>query len=126
VKPGPRLPAVVRGDAAFAAAYAPAIASLARLELRDEPGEGWSTVTASGIEVSFDLSGAIDVAAERARLTKAIAGHDAEAAKLSGKLGNASFTAKAPEAVVAETRQRLADAEAEAARLRALLAALPE
>jgi valyl-tRNA synthetase len=125
VKPGARLPAVVRGDAAFVAAYGPAIASLARLELADAAGDGWSTVTASGVEVSFDLSGAVDVAAERARLTKAIAGHETEAAKLSGKLGNAAFTGKAPAAVVAETRQRLADAEAEAERLRALLAALP-
>jgi valyl-tRNA synthetase len=125
VKPGAKLPAVVRGDDAFVAAYAPAVASLARLTLADAAGEGWSTVTAAGIEVTFDLSGAVDVAAERARLTRAIAGHEAEAAKLSGKLGNANFTGKAPADVVAETRQRLADAEGELGRLRALLAALP-
>jgi valyl-tRNA synthetase len=127
VKPGAKLPAVVRGDEAFVAAYAPAVASLARLTLADADadGDGWSTVTAAGIEVSFDLSGAIDVAAERARLTKAIAGHEAEAAKLSGKLGNESFTGKAPAAVVEETRARLAAAEGELGRLRALLAALP-
>jgi valyl-tRNA synthetase len=125
VKPGAKLPAVVSGDDAFVAAYAPAIASLARLTLADAAGEGWSTVTAAGIEVTFDLSGAVDVAAERARLTKAIAGHQAEAAKLSGKLGNESFTGKAPPAVVEEARTRLAEAEGELGRLRALLAALP-
>jgi valyl-tRNA synthetase len=125
VKPGAKLPAVVRGDDAFAAAYGPAIASLARLDLAEAADDGWSTVTASGIEVSLDVSAGIDVVAERARLTKAIALHEAETKKLSGKLGNESFTAKAPEAVVAETRQRLAGAEAEAARLRELLAALP-
>jgi valyl-tRNA synthetase len=125
VKPGARLPAVVRADGAFVAAYGPAVASLARLELADAAGDGWSTVTAAGVEASFDLSGAVDVAAERARLAKAIAGHEAEAAKLSGKLGNANFTGKAPADVVAETRQRLADAESELARLRDLLAALP-
>jgi valyl-tRNA synthetase len=125
VRPGAKLPAVVRGDDAFVTTYAPLLASLAKLELADAAGDGWSTVTASGVEVSFDLSGAVDVAAERARLTRAIAAHEAEAAKLSGKLGNASFTDKAPAAVVAETRQRLADAEGELARLRELLVALP-
>ncbi|HEX8002350.1 MAG TPA: valine--tRNA ligase [Mycobacteriales bacterium] len=125
VKPSAKLPAVVRADEAFVAAYGQAIASLARLELGGEAGEGWSTVTAGGVEVSFDLSGAVDVVAERARLAKAIAGHEGEAKKLSGKLGNASFTDKAPPAVVEETRQRLADAEAELGRLRALLDALP-
>jgi valyl-tRNA synthetase len=125
VKPNAKLPAVVRADESFVASYGAAIASLARLDLVDAAGEGWSTVTASGVEVSFDLSGAVDLAAERARLTKAIAMHEAEAAKLSGKLGNASFTERAPADVVAETRQRLADAEAELGRLRELLAALP-
>jgi valyl-tRNA synthetase len=125
VKPSAKLPAVIRADASFTASYGAAIASLARLELVAEPAPGWSTVTASGVEVSFDLSGAVDVAAERARLTKAIAGHETEAKKLSGKLGNSSFTDKAPPDVVAETRQRLADAEGELERLRALLAALP-
>jgi len=125
VKPSAKLPAVIRAEGTFADEWGTAVASLARLELVAEPGEGWSTVTASGVEVSFDLSGAVDVAAERARLTKAIAGHEAEAKKLSGKLGNESFTGKAPPAVVEETRQRLADAEGELARLRELLAALP-
>jgi valyl-tRNA synthetase len=125
VKPGAKLPAVVVADEAFVRDYGAAVASLARLTLADAAGEGWSTVTASGVEVSFDLSGAVDVAAERARLTKAIAGHDAEIAKLSGKLSNEAFTGKAPPAVVEETRARLADAESEILRLRALLSALP-
>ena len=41
------------------------------------------------------------------------------------KLENESFLAKAPEAVVAKVRERLATAEAEIARLEAQLAALP-
>ena len=125
VKPSAKLPAVIRAEGAFAEVWGSAVASLARLDLVAEAGEGWSTVTAAGVEVSFDLSGAIDVAAERARLTKAIATHEAEAAKLSGKLGNESFVGKAPPAVVEETRQRLADAQDEVGRLRALLDALP-
>ncbi|MDQ1714014.1 MAG: valyl-tRNA synthetase [Frankiaceae bacterium] len=125
VKPSAKLPAIVTAEPEFVTAYGPLLASLARLDLTGTAGEGWSTVTASGVEVSFDLSGAVDVAAERARLAKAIGAHEAEVAKLGGKLGNASFTDRAPAAVVAETRQRLADAEGELARLRDLLAALP-
>jgi valyl-tRNA synthetase len=125
VKPSAKLPAVVRATPEFVTAYGPLLASLARLDLTDAAGEGWSTVTASGVEVSFDLSGAVDVAAERARLDRAIAAHEAEVGKLSGKLSNASFTDRAPADVVAETRERLATADGELARLRTLLAALP-
>jgi valyl-tRNA synthetase len=125
VKPGAKLPAAVSGSPEFVAAYGPLLASLARLDLVAAAGDGWSTVTASGVEVALDLSGAVDVAAERARLTKAISLHEAEAAKLSGKLSNDSFTGRAPADVVAETRQRLAGAEGELARLRDLLTALP-
>ena len=52
-----------------------------------------------------------------ARLTKL----EGEAGKLKAKLGNAAFLERAPEAVVEEQRERLADTEATAARLAAAL-----
>ena len=63
----------------------------------------------------------IDLAAEKARLSKAIAGLEADASKISKKLDNAEFVAKAPEAVVAENQEKLADAKAALAKMAAAL-----
>jgi valyl-tRNA synthetase len=68
------------------------------------------------------LADVIDLGAERARLAKARGAAEGEARKLSAKLGNADFVARAAEEVVEETRERLAAAEAEMARLDAALA----
>jgi valyl-tRNA synthetase len=75
--------------------------------------------------VELDLSGAIDVAAERARLTKDLAAARKEIDGAQAKLANEGFLAKAPEAVVAKIRARLADAEADVARIGAQLESLP-
>jgi valyl-tRNA synthetase len=67
----------------------------------------------------------IDVAAGIARLDKEAARLKGEIAKAEGKLGNASFIERAPAAVVAQERERLAafrgtltQVEAQAAKLR--------
>jgi valyl-tRNA synthetase len=123
VKPSQRVPARVRGATP---ATEPSIRALLRL---DEPADGFTTTaaltTAAGVTVELDLSGAIDVAAERARLTRDRAAAEKERAVNAGKLGNEGFLAKAPEAVVAKVRDRLAAAEADLARIDAALAALP-
>ena len=62
-----------------------------------------------GAEFALPLEGILDFDAERARLNKDIAAVEKEMAKLAGKLNNPGFLAKAPEAVVEENRQRLAD-----------------
>ena len=59
----------------------------------------------------------IDVGAERARLDKEIARLQGEVAKATAKLGNESFVARAPGAVVAQERMRLADFETAVTRL---------
>ena len=64
------------------------------------------------------------MAAERARLTKDVGGLTGEIRKLEGKLGNADFVARAPEEVVEENRDRLAEAQAAKAKLEAALARL--
>jgi len=66
----------------------------------------------------------VDLAAERARLAKEIAGHGAEIEKTARKLGNPDFVARAPEEVVEENRERLAEAEDAKARLEAALSRL--
>ena len=68
------------------------------------------------------MAGAIDVAAERRRMEKDLAAARSEAEQAARKLDNADFTAKAPAAVVAKTRQRLEAAQADIARLEQRLA----
>jgi valyl-tRNA synthetase len=123
VKPSQRVPARVSGAPPYAEA---AISSLLRL---DAPGDGFAATAelpaAADVTIVFDLSGAIDVAAERARLAKARAAAEKDRAVNTGKLGNEAFTAKAPESVIAKVRDRLAAAEAELRRIDAALEALP-
>jgi valyl-tRNA synthetase len=77
-----------------------------------------------GAVVELDLSGAIDVAAEKARLEKDLAVALKEVDAADGKLANADFVAKAPEQVVAKIHARKAAAEADVVRIRAQLSAL--
>jgi valyl-tRNA synthetase len=128
LKPGQRVPSRLEGLGALGlAAHERQIRSLTRLE---EPGDGFdataSVQVGDELTVSFDTSGTIDVAAERRRLEKDLAAAEKEKAQNSGKLGNEAFLAKAPDAVVAKVRDRLAAAEADLARLKAQLAGLPK
>ncbi|GLW65567.1 valine--tRNA ligase [Actinomadura rubrobrunea] len=125
LKPGQRVAAALEWGESPLAAHEPGVRMLLRL---DAPGEGFSATASlpvEGVTVRLDTHGAIDVAAERKRLEKDLANARKEAEQARRKLGNESFVAKAPEAVVAKTRDRLSQAEAEIARLEAQLAALP-
>jgi valyl-tRNA synthetase len=84
-----------------------------------------ASLPVEGVTVRLDLAGAIDVAAERRRLEKDLAAVRREQEQTGRKLANAAFTAKAPPAVVAATRDRLAAAAAEIARIEAALGSLP-
>ena len=67
----------------------------------------------------------MDVAAERERLSKEIARIEAEIAKCNGKLGNESFVARAPAAVVAQEQERLSNFGSTLNQLREQFAKLP-
>jgi valyl-tRNA synthetase len=67
----------------------------------------------------------IDVEAERARLTKEATRLEGEMVKAEAKLGNESFVARAPAAVVEQERARVAGFKETVARLREQLARLP-
>ncbi|NUT34886.1 MAG: valine--tRNA ligase [Hamadaea sp.] len=127
LKPGQRVAATLAGlEAAGIALHDDLIRSLVRLE---HPADGFAATAkltvAGGVTVALDTRGSIDVAAERARLTKDRAAAEKEAAGCRAKLGNEAFTAKAPADVVAKIEQRLAAAEADLARIDAALASLP-
>ena len=66
----------------------------------------------------------IDVAAEKLRLGKEATRLEGEITKAQGKLGNESFVARAPAAVIDQERQRLADFTATLAKVREQLARL--
>jgi valyl-tRNA synthetase len=123
VRPAQRVVAQLSGlEGAGLAAHEPLIRSLARL---DPAGEDFA-VTAKlsvggGVSVALDTRGAIDIAAERARLEKDRAAAEKEAAQCRAKLGNPSFVDKAPAPVVAKIRERLDAAEVELARIAAQL-----
>src|SRR5690606_37612724 len=61
---------------------------------------------------ALPLEGLIDITAEKARLAKEIGKAEGEIAKIDKKLSNPQFMEKAPDAVVEEQRERLAEAQA--------------
>ncbi|MFO1390882.1 MAG: valine--tRNA ligase [Agitococcus sp.] len=69
-----------------------------------------ATALVGDMAVLVPLKGFIDKDAEAARLNKEIARLEQETARISGKLGNESFVAKAPAAVVALEQKRLEEA----------------
>ncbi|MEV4252958.1 valine--tRNA ligase [Spirillospora sp. NPDC049652] len=125
LKPGQKVAAALEWGDSGLAGLEEGVRTLLRLT---PPGDGF-TATASlpveGAVVRLDTAGAIDVAAERKRLEKDLAAARKEVEQTTRKLANEAFMAKAPEAVVAKNRGRLAQAEADIARLEAQLAALP-
>ena len=125
LRPGQRVPARLAGlEATALAAHEDSIRALLRLV---PPADGFgvsASLAAEGVTVELDLAGTVDVEAERKRLDKDLAAARKEAKQMSAKLGNAAFTDKAPADVVEKTRQRLAAAEADIARLESRLATL--
>ncbi|WP_342723727.1 class I tRNA ligase family protein [Bradyrhizobium sp. B097] len=109
-------------------ASAPLIAQLLRVSevrfVRAVPAGAISYVIA-GATLALPVAEFIELTAERARLAKELASLGVEADKLSKKLGNPDFVARAPEQVVEDTRERFAETEAAKGKLEAALARLP-
>ena len=77
------------------------------------------------VKAEFDLTGAIDVGAERARLTKDLATAQKDLETANVKLNNQGFMAKAPAEVVVEIKERLAKTSADIERITSQLNSLP-
>jgi valyl-tRNA synthetase len=126
LNPGERVPLLVSSDDGFLAEAAPllkALAKLSEVRLLDKPAFAEATKLApvlvlGGAQLALEVQ--IDIEAEKLRVAKEIARLEGEIVKGHAKLGNESFVARAPEAVVKQERQRLADFEQQLAQQRGI------
>jgi valyl-tRNA synthetase len=81
-------------------------------------------VTVTGAELLIPLAGTIDLDEERERLRRELDRAEAEQRRAEGKLANAGFVAKAPEAVVQAERDKVEEWSATITALRDQLQAL--
>jgi valyl-tRNA synthetase len=104
--------------------HADTIRRLARLEqitFEKTAPKGAVQLVLDDCIAALPLAGLIDISAEVARLKKEIGKADGEVKKVEGKLANQAFVDKAPPEVVEENRERLAEHQGTAKRLRAAL-----
>ena len=100
------------------------LARLDDIETVENFGSGTARGTVDGVDIGLPLAGILDLDAERARLEKAIVAVGGEIEKISRKLDNPGFIAKAPEEVVEENRRRLDEEQTRRAALEAALSRL--
>jgi valyl-tRNA synthetase len=81
-------------------------------------GGAHARLVVPGAVIHVPLAGLLDLDAERARLAKEIAVLEKDAEGVRRKLENREFVSKAPEEVVEQQRERLAETERSAERLR--------
>jgi valyl-tRNA synthetase len=131
LSPAERVPLVTDGDAAFIAEAGPLLQALAKLSEVTAAADAAAFADATKRapvavvgELRLGLVVQIDVEAERARLAKEITRLEGEVSKANAKLGNESFVARAPAAVVAQEKERVAGFGATLERLRGQLAQL--
>jgi len=110
ISPSVRVPIIISGLAdADIFTFQPfmPLARVSRIDRRDELPKKDAPVAAVG-SVRLMLNVEVDATAERARLQKEIARLEGEIAKARAKLSNPSFVERAPSAVVAQEKERLA------------------
>ncbi|MDR3158722.1 MAG: valine--tRNA ligase [Zoogloeaceae bacterium] len=125
VSPAARVPLVVAGqkeEIGKIQAFAPLLCALAKLSdiryAEDIPADTLAPTAIVG-ETRLMLIVEIDLAAESARLQKEIEKQEKQAAQAKAKLENANFLARAPEAVINQEKERLAQSAAILEKLKA-------
>ncbi|NQW74873.1 MAG: valine--tRNA ligase [Candidatus Planktophila sp.] len=121
IKTSQRIPARFIAPA-YINEYASAMAFVLRLDLAEITPSAHCEVGA--VKVEFDLTSAIDIGAERARLEKDLATAHKDKQTAEVKLDNQGFMAKAPESVLTEIRERLAKTTADIERISSQLSNL--
>ncbi len=121
IKPSAKIPGRFSGNPEVVA-FAGALSFLLKFENIDFSPS--ATLEIAGAKIELDLTGSIDLVAERARLEKDLATASKDQKTAEVKLGNEGFMAKAPADVVVEIRDRLAKTTSEIGRITAALAGL--
>jgi valyl-tRNA synthetase len=130
VPPGARLPIHVRDASELTRSRLEkqdnVLARLARVDQASGDVSEGSAIQIVVDEATYvlPLGGVIDIDAERARLTKAIAAAEKERDALAGRLGNPSFVERAKPEAVDKAKADYAEKAAEAERLQAALGRL--
>ena len=126
--PGARLtahfPASLKGRTDKLAAQLDRLARLEAISFDPAPAGASAQLVVEGETITVPLKGVIDIAAERDRLSKALAAATKERDSLAGRLNNPSFVERAKPEAVDKARADHAAKEAEADRLTAALARL--
>jgi valyl-tRNA synthetase len=126
--PGARLtghfPASLKARTERLAAQLDRLARLEAIRFDPAPAGASAQLVVEGETITIPLEGVIDIAAERERLTKALAAAVKERDSLAGRLGNASFIERAKPEAVEKARADHSAKTAEADRLTAALARL--
>jgi valyl-tRNA synthetase len=124
LSPALRVPLNAQGDTAFLQAATPLLMALAKVsevhvlqsDAAFDSATAQSPVTVQG-QTRLSLVVEMDIGAERERIAKEISRLQSEISKAQAKLANEGFVARAPAAVVAQERQRIADFTATLTRL---------
>ena len=131
ISPGIKLSANVAAPQNFtldmAAKYAGPLERLGRIDkfnFAPPASDKVLQVVTAGDTLVFELEGVIDIAAEKARLAKALEAAAKDAKSLEGRLNNPAFMEKAKPEAVEKARADHAERAAEAERLAAALARL--
>jgi valyl-tRNA synthetase len=131
VPPGARVPLTLVGVDAVTRARVTrnkdrlcTLARLAHVHVADAVPVGAVQFVVGEATGALSIAEFIDLKAEKARLEKALAGLAKDVERNQAKLGNADFIARAPEAVVAEQREKLAEAQGAIAKMQSALARL--
>jgi valyl-tRNA synthetase len=124
------VPHVIGGDGAMLARLSRNGATLARMaklgaaKTTDAVPHGSAQIVVGGVTVAFPLEGAVDLVAEKSRLSKAVSAAEKDRDSLAARLANPSFTERAKPEAVEKARADYDARAAEAERLSAALARL--
>ena len=112
ISPAQKVPLLVSGGDAEMGDFVPFLQALGKLSdvqfVEEFPADALAPVAVVG-NARFMVKVEIDIAAERERLSKEIEKLEKQIAIATNKLGNESFVARAPAAVVEQEQQRLAE-----------------